>query len=192
MHELRRPSPALADDLIRLRAWAEADLRPAMAAKRDPDVLRFTRVPERETEDDHRAFVARQESERRAGETLSFVVADAASDAFLGTISLLRFDWASSRGEIGYWLAPSARGRGVAVRAVRLLAPWAFTELGLARIDLLAAIDNDASQRVAERSGFVREGVLRSYEEHRGERRDLVIFSLLPSDRRGPKRVHDH
>lgn len=182
MHELRHPRPRLADGVIRLRGWSEADVIPAMAAKRDPDIPRFTRVPERETEDDHRAFVAGQEVERRAGEALSFVVADDASDAFLGTIALLRFDWPAGRSEVGYWLAPGARGRGVATRAVRLLAPWALMELGLARVDLRVDADNHASQRVAERSGFVREGVLRSYEERKGQRHDLVVFSLLPSD----------
>jgi RimJ/RimL family protein N-acetyltransferase len=65
---------------------------------------------------------------------------------------------------------------------VRLLAPWALRELRLARVALHTTPDNKASQRVAERAGFTREGVLRSFEEHDGRRVDVVVFSLLPAD----------
>ena len=98
------------------------------------------------------------------------------------SILLLRFEWDAGRAEIGYWLVPSARGRGAAAAAVRLLSRWALRELGLARLALHTHEDNVASQRVAERAGFTREGLLRSFDT-RGERpRDLVVFSLLPSD----------
>ncbi len=70
----------------------------------------------------------------------------------------------------------------MATRAVRLLSRWALTELGLSRVQLGTYIDNYASQRVAERCGFVREGVLRSYIEVKGCRHDVVMFSLLPDD----------
>ena len=68
--------------------------------------------------------------------------------------------------------------------AVRLIAQWAFQELGVARLELTCGPDNRASQRVAERSGFTREGVLRSHLPFRGGRRDTVVFSLLPSELR--------
>jgi len=97
-------------------------------------------------------------------------------------VGLLGFDWDERRCEIGYWLAPWARGRGAATRAVALLAPWALRELGLARVALHTTPDNEPSQRVAERAGFTREGVLRSYEERDGRRLDVLLFSLLPAD----------
>jgi RimJ/RimL family protein N-acetyltransferase len=61
-------------------------------------------------------------------------------------------------GEIGYWVAAEARGRGVATRAVRLLADWGRAELGLTRIDVLPHRDNAASRRVAEKAGFTETG----------------------------------
>ena len=88
-------------------------------------------------------------------------------------------------GEIGYWVAPWARRRGVAGAALGLLSGWAIGHLGLERLQLKADLRNEASQAVAIRAGFRREGVLRSYVEMKGERRDMVIFSLLPGDRAG-------
>jgi RimJ/RimL family protein N-acetyltransferase len=67
---------------------------------------------------------------------------------------------------------------------VRLLARWAFDDLGLARVTLTCAPDNHASQRVADRCGFSREGVLRSHMPFKGARRDTVVFGLLPGELR--------
>jgi RimJ/RimL family protein N-acetyltransferase len=78
-----------------------------------------------------------------------------------------------------------ARGRGVASRAVALLARFAFDQLGAARVQLLTESDNVASQRVAEKAGFTREGTLRSFLDFKGRRRDAVMFSLLPGDGEG-------
>jgi len=105
-------------------------------------------------------------------------------DIVLGGGSLYDVDLAQGRAAVGYWLAPEARGRGVATRAVRLVAGWTFAELGLARLELTCGPENVASQRVAERCGFVREGVLRSHIRFKGGRRDTVVFSLLPGELR--------
>jgi RimJ/RimL family protein N-acetyltransferase len=84
--------------------------------------------------------------------------------------------------EIGYWLIPRARGRGLGSRAVGLLARWAVTEAPLARVEALVVPDNIASQRVLEKAGFRREGHLRSYLVFERRRADALIYSLLPSD----------
>lgn len=182
MAELAYPAPPLADDVIRLRPWSQADVDAAHAATRDPLIPRYTRVPTDQTKDELRAFIVARESRRLSGDVLSLVIADSRSDAFLGTVALLRFDWEEHRCEVGYWLAAGARGRGVATRAVGLLARWALLELGLARLGLTTDVDNLASQAVAERCGFTREGVLRAFQERDGRRFDIVMFSLLPED----------
>jgi RimJ/RimL family protein N-acetyltransferase len=105
-------------------------------------------------------------------------------DEVLGGVSLYDINLEQARAATGYWLAPQARGRGVASCAVRLLAQWGFTKLGLARLELTCGPDNDASQRVAARCGFVREGVMRDHMSFKGGRRDTVIFSLLPGELR--------
>ena len=109
-------------------------------------------------------------------------IAEAAEGNPLFVIEALRVGWENRRGELGYLVFAPARGRAVATRAVRLLARFGFERLGLGRIEILAATANPASQRVAEKAGFTREGVLRSYMQSGGERLDMVSFSLLPDE----------
>ena len=182
MTELRFPDPPLEDGVIRLRPFAERDIADAHRATQDQLIAAHTHVPERQTLDDLRAWVAKHEPDRLAGRELAFAIAAVDDDAFLGCVSLLRFNWPDRCGEIGYYLAPWARGRGVMTRAVHLLSRWGLTELHLARLALIADDDNATSQAVAERCGFTREGLLRSYEERKGRRHDVVVFSLLPGD----------
>ena len=86
--------------------------------------------------------------------------------------------------ELGYVVAPSARGRGFAGEMLRALTEWAFAELGAMRIYLVINVDNRASERVAARCGYVREGVMRSLHLKQGTRADAALWSRLPSDAR--------
>ena len=182
MASLRLPDPPLRDDRVVLRTWVEADLPAAAEGARDPLVPRFTRVPENQSDAELRAWVDTHDAALETGEALWLAIADAGTNAFLGGSGLMRFDWEESRSEIGYWVAPWARGRGVATRAVRLLSRWALLDLGLGRLQLHADTDNAASHRVAERAGYTREGVLRSFEQRKRRRYDLVSFSLVRDD----------
>jgi RimJ/RimL family protein N-acetyltransferase len=168
----------LTDGVVALREWRLSDVPAVVAACQDPEIPRWTLVPSPYTEADGREFIERKLS-GEAGE-LGLAIVDAASDELLGAIGLC-FPRAGTGG-IGYWIAAAARGRGVATRAVRLMCDWGFRELGLARIDLEAEPENEASWRVAERAGFTREGLLRSWLELKGRRRDYYIYSLLPGE----------
>jgi RimJ/RimL family protein N-acetyltransferase len=86
------------------------------------------------------------------------------------------------QGEIGYVVAPAGRGRGLAARAVMLLTGWGFSELGLERIELRIDPRNVASERVAERAGYRREGTLRSVAFKEDARSDVGVWSRLTSD----------
>ena len=85
--------------------------------------------------------------------------------------------------EVGYWVGPDARGQGACTRAVRLVSTWAL-EQGAERLQLRADVENEPSNRVAERAGFTREGVLRSsrYNPRLGRRVDFAMWSLLPGE----------
>jgi RimJ/RimL family protein N-acetyltransferase len=177
------PQPELADDAIRLRAPQLSDVPAIAAACQDPLIQHFTFVPPAYTEAHARDWVGSGPRERERGEALSLVITPAdGHDGLLGTVALLRPDWPHRAAEVGYWVAPSARGRGAATRAVRLLAPWAIRSLGLRRITAEIDVENEASQRVAERAGFTREGVLRSAIEAKGRRWSVAVHSLLPED----------
>src|SRR5262249_24919937 len=101
---------------------------------------------------------------------------------FLGIAGVVDIHPDANQGEIGYALAPEARGRGIATRALELVTRYALEDLGLERVELPIATDNDASIRVAEKCGYTREGVLRSIYIKPGRRGDFVIYSKLPTD----------
>ena len=175
------PDPPLADHEVLLRPWRLGDVPAVTAACQDPEISRWTVVPREYTELHATEFIATRDTDRAAGRELALAVVDH-EDALLGAIGMSNFDWADRKGEIGYWMAREARGRGLGTRALRLLSRWALESLGLERLELMANPANEASQRLAESAGFTREGTLRRYRTRHGEREDLIMFSLLPED----------
>ncbi len=174
------PGDPLIDAETALRAWRDSDLEPLVAACQDPEISRWTRVPYPYGSADARAYLLQRHDSLHAGIAAPFaIVSSDDRDRLLGSISLMRFSWQHARAEVGYWLANEARGHGHTTRAVRLVTAWGFRSLGLQRIDLMAATENPASQRVAERCGFTREAVLRSYLRGKDGRQDMVAFGLL-------------
>jgi RimJ/RimL family protein N-acetyltransferase len=117
-----------------------------------------------------------------AGTELPTLIVDAADDTLLGTVGLHNLDPESGRCSAGYWVAAPARSRGVARRGLELLSRFAFDQLAVKRIELWIEPVNRGSLRVAEAVGFTREGLLRSYMQVSGERRDMLMYSLLPND----------
>ena len=180
------PGEPLIDGETALRAWRDSDLQALVIACQDPEISRWTRVPYPYGPSDARAYLLQRHDTLHAGTAAPFaIVSSADRDHLLGSISLMRFSWQHARAEVGYWLAKEARGQGHVTRAVGLITEWGFRHLALERIELLAATGNPASQRVAERCGFTREAVLRSYLPGKEGRQDMVAFGLLASDPRG-------
>jgi RimJ/RimL family protein N-acetyltransferase len=176
------PIEGLSDGVVRLRLLADADIPALVEACRDPAVQRFTTVPDPYGPEDARSFHAKAMAGMHDGIALHVVTVDATTDELLGNAGIRRHHTDVGRWDIGYLVAPWARRRGVATRAVKLLCAFGFAELGAERIEICAEPENTASLRVAERAGFQREGVLREYQVVKGVRRDMVMFSLLRGD----------
>lgn len=176
------PDPELTDDVVRLRPPAPSDVPALTEACQDPLIQRYTFVPSPYTEAHAAAWVGEAHGARQRGELLELVITPAAGDEPVGTIGLMRRDRDHRTAEIGYWVAPWARGDGIAARALRLLAAWAIRTLGVARITCQIDVDNEASQRVAQRAGLAREGILRSAIQAKGRRWTLVVYSLIAED----------
>jgi RimJ/RimL family protein N-acetyltransferase len=155
------PPTLVADDLI-LRPRRPDDVDAIVAACQDPSISRWTMVPSPYTREDALTFLAHSAEEALAGEAVGLLAVDDAG-TLLGSFSLMDLRREPGYGEIGYWLAAGARGRGVATRAVRMLTDWGHDALGLERIECHVHVDNAASQRVPERAGYVRlDGVFAS------------------------------
>jgi RimJ/RimL family protein N-acetyltransferase len=153
--------PELSDGEIAVRPFAAADIPALVAACQDPEIPRWTRVPSPYLREDAERFLAIASAEAAAGDGVALAIAGAGG-RLVGTIGLMEVDDATGYGEIGYWTAKEARGRGAATRAVVLLRDWAHAELGLSAIEILAHRDNRPSQLVAERAGFDDTGELRT------------------------------
>ena len=168
----------LRGDGLVLRPFTQDDVPAIAAACRDEEIARFIpMMPSPYSEDDARRYVETTSgwdaSARRA-----FAIVDEVSAELFGSIDVRL----GEVGSVGYWVAPEARGKNVATRALTLVARWALQQQGVERLELTTDPDNAASQRVAEKAGFQREGVLRSHTRFADRRRDSVMFSLLPSD----------
>ena len=176
---LTPPDPPLADDAIVLRPLEQADGGDLLALAADEDVLAFTRVPRGADAAFVSRWIARYERGWSDGSCAGFSIRDRAGGGFLGFGALVDLDLDGRQGEIGYMLAPVARGRGAAVRTLRLLTAWSFDGLGLERLELRIDVDNPASARVAERAGYEREGILRNLHIKGDVRADTAIWSRL-------------
>lgn len=179
------PDHPIVDGPTALRGWDDDDIEAIVRACQDPEIARWTRVPENYGEVDAQSYLFERHTSLQAGATAPFaIVASDDLGRLLGSVSILRLAWEHLRGEVGYWLAPEARGAGHATRAVTLACHWAFRSLRLERLDLFAAADNVPSQRVAERAGFTREALLRGHSRGPHGHEDMVAFGLLPDDLR--------
>ena len=145
--------PRLVGTACALRPLADRDVPNLVAACRDPEIARFTRVPVPYTEADARSFVSLAGDAWQSREGSWFAIADAA-DELIGACSVMDVNHSASAAEIGYWVAPAARGRGAARTALGLITAWAHRELGLDRLHLQIEDANRASAVVAEVAGY--------------------------------------
>lgn len=167
-HLLRPPSPREAEDVLAMAQDAQIALWNALTTVTDEETAL--------------AWCERW-ADWNGGTSAQWCVFDAEGGRLLGAISLFDIDDENSAAEIGYRVAPWARGQGVGTAALRSVAGWAFAALGLTRLQLLHALENPASCRVATKAGFALEGTLRSsYRYGDGELHDEHLHARLVSD----------
>jgi RimJ/RimL family protein N-acetyltransferase len=165
---------------IRLEPFARDHLDALGEMLGDPEVLRFTRVPEPVPAGFAESWFGRYERGRADGTRMNFAILEGPESRFAGFAVAPVIGTEAATAELGYGVAGWARGRGVATAALRELTT--FTELGMVRLELLIDVDNAGSQRVAENCGYLFEGVLRSVYVKPGRRTDTQIWSRLATD----------
>lgn len=165
---------------LRLEPLSEDHLPAIEAMLVDKDLLRYTRVPEPVPYGFSETWYEFYEEGRAEGTREAFAIVE--EGRFLGLALAVRISREEQTVELGYVVAPAARGRGVATEGLRQLTEWAFAELDALRLELWIDVLNEPSKRVAERCGYMREGVLRSVYFKQGRRHDFEIWSRLPTD----------
>jgi RimJ/RimL family protein N-acetyltransferase len=167
---------------IHLEPFSAAHLEAFAPVTADPDVRRYTRFPDPPEPAFPARWLARYEAGRADGTKEAFAIVDG-DGAFLGVALAVEIDREAAQAELGYLTAPAARGRGVATEAVRQLTRWALEDQGLERVTLIIDSGNAGSRTVAERAGYVLDGVLRNAYVKPGIRADTMIYSRLRTDR---------
>lgn len=174
------PRIEIDDGAIRLRAFDAGDLAIVEEASRDPHIPLITSIPADFTIAEGEAFIERQALRLTSGAGWPLVVE--VDGRAVGQVGLFIGNLDSGRGEIGYWVVGSERGRGFAAQAVMALSRWAFEELDmLHRLSLFVEPWNAASIATAERAGFVAEAILREWELIDGEAKDMWVYALTRS-----------
>lgn len=170
-------SEPLADGVVAVRLRRESDLPAIGAASHDPETLRWL---DDEPMDDAAlgTSMSKVEEAWRTGKAAPLLIADATTDEPVGIINLQFLD--DDVATVAYSVFPAHRGRGIAPRAVRLLARWALSDLGLTRLLLEAAAENTSSVRVAEKCGF--EPIGSRIEATAEDRPPLMVFACTNPD----------
>ncbi len=168
----RAPDPPLTDGSVILRAPEPCDLAAIDAGIHDPDVVRWIGPPERSAVE---VLALNRQRWASGSPTLSICEHDGEC---VGLVWLNVREADHTTGSVGYWLLPSARGRGLATRAVQLLSGWAARDLGVTNLRLTTEPENERSRRVAERSGFLETAVLRKSATIHGRLIDQVVYEL--------------
>ncbi len=174
--------PVLEGDGFRLRPVREDDAPRIHEGTAEPDTEHWLgHKPAPYTLDHAHHYVERRRELEATGQCVTWAIADPDDDRILGTV--LWFDWTPEvECELGWWMHPDARGRGLATRATRLAVDHVFETLGVKRVTAYAAVDNTASRHVAEAVGFRQYGVERYGANIRDAWVDMALYDLTASE----------
>ena len=162
-----------------LRPFRVDDAAAIAESCKDPDIPRFTMMPEDLTEATARDWVEQRLEWWTLG-LYAFAITLPPSDRCVGQVGL-QLEAEFRRAVTFYWLDRRVRGRGIATESLNLVTDWGFAEHDLARVHLVTHLDNPGSERVAQRCGYQREGILRAWEPVKNEQPDVVMWSRLPA-----------
>lgn len=181
MSEPLSPVVLAAGDFV-LRAFRVEDQPLIQEAADDPLIPLITTVPCPCDAEQARAFIARQHARLTLGEGYSFAISKAEDSTAIGQIGLWLHNLNYGRANVGYWVVARERRQGVAYQALHAVSRWGLTLPGIERLELYVEPWNEGSWRTAERVGYQREGLLRSWQRVGQERRNMYMYSLLASD----------
>ncbi|MFD3851547.1 GNAT family N-acetyltransferase [Streptomyces microflavus] len=177
------PETTLRSERLTLRPFSALDIPGVQVGCSDTATQRWLPLARPYTRDNATTWcTVTAHALRQSGDGIHFAVTGHPSARLVANVGLRHTDWDTLTTEIGYWVAPGARGDGIATEAVRRVAEWLFTERSFERLELRAAEGNTASRRVAVKAGMTQEGVLRSAGVTHGGRVNLVLFACLPDE----------
>lgn len=180
---LHWPDEPLTDGVVLLDRLTFDDTARVVVGCTDPDTQKWLPLPSPYTDAEARSFITSREVTADSGRELTFAVRDARDRVLAGVIGLTQRG-RRNEAEIGYWTAPDRRGLGWTARSVRLVARFALTNGDLRRVEILAAVENTPSRRVALVAGATFEGIRRcGLPSTEGD--DAAVYSVVAADLEG-------
>lgn len=179
---LPQEMPVITRPPIVLRAFRGQDAGLVQSVAGDALIPLITTVPASGGASDARAYIERQHERLASGAGYSFAITDAVTGEAVGQAGLWLGNLGEGRASTDYWVAAQFRRRGYATAALEAISRWGLSLEGVHRLELYVEPWNKGSWRAAERAGYVREGLLRSWQQVGNERRDMYMYSLLPGD----------
>lgn len=179
---LPKEMPVITHPPVMLRAFRDGDAGLVQSVANDALIPLITTVPASGDAGDARAFVERQHERLACGAGYSFAIADADTGDAVGQAGLWLRNLSDGRASAGYWVAAQFRQRGYATAALDAISRWGLSLEGIHRIELYVEPWNEGSWRAAERVGYLREGLLRSWQWVGQERRDMYMYGLVRQD----------
>lgn len=176
-----KPPDSITDGVVALRRMRESDRAVVLSTFADPLVRQWLNMPAKPSDSDFDSVLRTIRDGFASGDRYDYCVTEPPADVSLGAVIASRRH--RDNYEVAYLARAEGRGRGLMTRAVRLLCTWLLDE-GVGRIELRTHPENLASQRLAERAGFTREGIERQSIWLHSRREDAIVWSLLPSDPR--------
>jgi RimJ/RimL family protein N-acetyltransferase len=171
----------LTDGVVRARLMEGSDAEDFVRAIGDPAIARFAYARTYDAEQAREYIEDINGTRRERGEAIQFALCDASTGEFLGCLLFAGIDWDRAAANIGFWLLPAARGRGLMRRTITLGFDW-ITGLGIERVAAQTDVANVAAQRAMEAAGFTREGVLRGANPGPEGRVDYAAYARLLTD----------
>lgn len=177
------PEEPLRNGQIELRPISEADVLAFVEAFQDPAIAEgaYHRMIAG-TEAALGPYLARNAERMQAGDGVLLGVWEPGAERLSGQTMLFDIDWDHLTAELGFWIAPWSRGRGLSKPALRLTLEFGFASVGVERVYGLTGVDNAAAHRAMEGAGLRREGILRGLEKTPSGRLDQVSFAILAGD----------
>ena len=164
---------------VTLRPWSTIDIPSVRAASSDDFLLSMTTLPETADDDACQAFIDRQGHRLSSGEGWALAICDDPANAAVGHIGIWTSAARKGQVEFGYWVLPSARGRGRMTDALRAATEWAFRTIAVHRASLFIEPWNEASWKTAERAGYEREALLKQWQLVGGVPKDMYCYTRL-------------
>lgn len=181
--------PTLTHGLITLRAPKASDIPQIFEGVQDPIIPQFTRIPSNYSLANAEFYVRERSPNAFANQTelqLAVQYGNGDDARFAGAFSFHSMDLREHVAEIGYWLAAPMRGKGIGTAATKILSNYGFETIGFERIEAIVNVENTASRRLLENSGYTLEGIMRKKSRKEdGAQIDMALYSAIRADWQG-------